>query len=428
MTIPTTKSPPAIQQRQQRQDSPTMDVSTTPLKKSPKPQPASPPPVTDGQTSEKKCYRLEEYPEDIGRLIKQLSFQEAVVKAKEEAIKKWTKTLADATKANEGGPNEGRDAAKWQKALDDATKLNETRRKEEFQKWQKVKADAISKRDAKHLRDLATWQKAQEIASTTKQVARAEKMLKELEVNQSTPSKEMKKAEKMLSQLAKEEDMDANPSSEMKHARKMLLRAQQGKIPSNDMRRAERTLKQLKGEMEVFQGQVVETKKLIRDAAASADLKSIFVEEGAAAAEVVVKEKVVRQRVKKGAKKGAKKEGAAEVVVKEKVVRQKVKKGAKKGVKKGVKKETKEQVKEEVKVEAKEEEKDQGPRPLFSTEGPRPLFSTDDAAEFVIEESPTNVFEGNCGSNFKSHCTPFYGAWSDLVKNATVCNPTACFE
>eukprot|EP00984_Skeletonema_dohrnii_P024043 scaffold13152_cov50-Skeletonema_dohrnii-CCMP3373.AAC.1 len=110
MTIPT-KSPPSIQQhRQQRQDSPTMDVSTTTIKKSSsKPQPASPPPV-DGQTSEKKCYRLEEYPEDIGRLIKQLSFQEAVVKAKQEAIKKWTKTLADATKANEGGPNEGRDA------------------------------------------------------------------------------------------------------------------------------------------------------------------------------------------------------------------------------------------------------------------------------------------------------------------------------
>eukprot|EP00985_Skeletonema_marinoi_P032253 scaffold39082_cov150-Skeletonema_marinoi.AAC.10 len=367
-----------------------MDASTTTLKKSPKPQPASPPPVTDGQTAEKKCYRLEEYPEDIGRLIKQLSFQEAVVKAKEEAIKKWTKTLADATKANEGG-HEGRDAVKWQKALDDATKMNETRRKEEIQKWQKVKADAISKRDAKHAKDLATWQKAQEIASTTKQVARAEKMLKELEVNQSTPSKEMKKAEKMLSQLAKEEDTDANPSSEMKHARKMLLRAQQGKIPSNDMRRAERTLKQLKGEMEVFQGQVVETKKLIRDAAASADLKSIFVEEGA----------------------------AAEVVVKEKVVRQKVKKGVKKDAKEKVKEQVKEEAKEEVKVKAKEEEKDRGPSALFST---------DDAAEFVIEESPTNIFEGNCGSNFKSHCTPFYGAWSDLVKNATVCNPTACFE
>ena len=382
-----------------------MDVSTTTLKKSSsKPQPASPPPVDGGQT-EKKCYRLEEYPEDIGRLIKQLSFQEAVVKAKQEAIKKWTKTLADATKANEGG-HEGRDAAKWQKALDDATKMNETRRKEEIQKWQKVKADAISKRDAKHAKDLATWQKTQEIASTTKQVARAEKMLKELEVNQSTPSKEMKKAEKMLNQLAKEEDMDAHPSSEMKHARKMLLRAQQGKIPSNDMRRAERTLKQLKGEMEVFEGQVVETKKLIRDAAASAsaDLKSIFVEEGAAAAEVVVKEKVVRQKVKKGAKKGVKKG---------------VKKETKEKVKGEVKEEVKEEAKEEVKVKTNEEEKDRGPRVLYSS---------DDAAEFVIEESPTNIFEGNCGSNFKSHCTPFYGAWSDLVKNATVCNPTACFE
>lgn len=234
-------------------------------------------PHLDEQT-EKKWFRLEEYPEDIGKLIRELAMQESVVKAKEEAIKLWSETLADATKANE--IEHEADTKKWQKALDDATKIKENKRQEEYKKWQKVKVDATTKRQSKHAKDLAAWQKVRDNALTLKHLAKAEKMMKELETSSKETSKEMKKAEKMLHQLAKEEESDT-PTSEMKHAKKMLQRAMQGKeVPSNEMKRAEKQLRQLEGELSIIQAKVNETKKLIRQAAASADLNRILADEG----------------------------------------------------------------------------------------------------------------------------------------------------
>ena len=321
------------QKHRRQQDCPTMEVSNTSKKSTHQSQPASPP------INEKQRFPVEEYDEDMRQLIKQLSFQEGVVKEKEKAIRKVLDKMANEEKANEGG-HEAK-VAKWQKALDDATKMNTTKRREEIEKWEKVKADAIAK------------MKKEESASTAKQVAKPKKMRKEKEVNQSTVSKDIKKAEKMLNQLAKEEETNA-ASSEMKHARKMLLRAQQcaqqGNVPSNYMRRARRKLQRLEDELYLARGQVAVTKMSIRNEAETEELKNIF----------------------------------------------------------------------EVREPDGESYED-------SYEDDEERFDDDDD-EFVIQGNRNNVSRAFCASNLNSHCTPFVGAFSDIMKSAKACNPSECLD
>ena len=339
--------------KHRRQDSPTMDVTAT-VKKSPPPTP----PSVNKKPEKKECFRLEEYPEDIGKLIKQLAAQEAIVKAKEKAVLKWSKNLATAKKAYE--TEHVAETGKRQKEQDGATKAKETKRQQEIKKWQKVKDNAAAKKKAKYTKDQATWLEILQNAHSKMQITTAEKMLRELEANKNVPSKEMKKADKMLNQLLAKEGTESSTTSDKKQGKKKLLRTKNCNVPSNEERRAQKKLNQLEDDLYVVKGQVAVTKKMIRLAAEEKGLKNIP----------------------------------------------------------GVE-------------EEKEEQPVDVPAPSSFPEAAVEVDNDDiDPAinELVIEESPTNVTEANCNARLTSHCASFSGALTHLLKNTTVCNPTACFE
>lgn len=264
---------------------------------------------TSPPTSEKNRYPVEEYDEDMRQLINQLTFEEKVVKEKEKAIRKVLDKMAEEKKANEECQEE---VVRWQKELDDATEINSAKRREEIEKWKKVKADAIAEKGTKHAK---------------------------------ASSKEIKKAGKMLIQLAREEDTNA-PSNEMKYARNMFLRAQhsvqQGKVPSNNMRRARRKLQRLEDDLYDARGKVAVTKMSIRNEAERTETEELL--------------NIFEEREPE--------EGGS--------------------------------------YEDDEEER----------------HDDDDDDEFVIQGNRTNVF---CASNL--NC-----AWTDIVKSAKACSPTACLD